>query len=133
MRYFSTSRRRFHHLWLIWGCIFFILVLAGCSDKRSSQPAAVELSDEETLILHGKSRARACIGCHGPNGVSRIPSNPSLAGLSQKYISEQLHAFRDGSRSNPIMSSMARNLNEKDIAALSHYFASLPAPSTGMD
>lgn len=133
MRYFTTSRSRFRHLWLTWGRTIFILVLAGCSDKHSSQSTAVELSDEETLILHGKNRARACIGCHGPNGVSRIPSNPSLAGLSQEYISEQLHAFRDGSRSNPIMSSMARNLNEKDIAALSHYFASLPVPSAGMD
>lgn len=108
-------------------CLVLTVALsAGCTDGEPEKNENVVLSDQEALIAQGRNKARICTGCHGPNGISRIPSNPSLAGLSQDYLVEQLHAFREGSRENPTMNSIARNLTDADIAALAAYFSSLP-------
>lgn len=100
--------------------------LMACSDGESGGSAQASLSPEEQRIAEGKRVARMCVGCHGPEGVSRVASYPSIAGLPQDYLEEQLHAFRSGERDNPMMSSVARNLSDEAIDSLSHYFASLP-------
>jgi cytochrome c553 len=109
---------------------FIAAFLVACSDNGSDTAATIPLTDKDALIAAGKSKSRVCTGCHGANGISRIPSYPSLAGLPREYLSEQLHAFRSGERKNPTMSSIALNLTDQDIAALSHYFTSLPSPSS---
>ena len=53
-------------------------------------------------------------------------SYPSLAGKPEDYLAEQLQAFRSGTRENPMMSSIAKNLSNDDVAALAHYYAGLP-------
>ena len=35
-----------------------------------------------------------CFQCHGPGGISRIPSRPSIAGQSADYVARQLFAFK---------------------------------------
>jgi cytochrome c553 len=74
----------------------------------------------------GKSKAAVCAGCHGPNGVSNNPVWPNLAGQKEGYLVAQLKAFREGSRSNPLMSPMAKPLSDADIDNLAAYFSSLP-------
>ncbi len=103
------------------------LLLVACGD--SGEPSAQEpLSESEQLLRDGQRQARMCLGCHGPRGVSRVASYPSLAGLSEDYLAEQLRAYRSQERSDPTMTSIARSLSDDDIAALSHYYASQPAP-----
>jgi cytochrome c553 len=75
----------------------------------------------------GKSSAVACAACHGGNGISLIPSYPNLAGQKEQYLDASLKAYRDGGRKHPIMTQMAANLSDDDIANLSAYFASLNA------
>ncbi|UZJ45833.1 cytochrome c [Marinimicrobium sp. C6131] len=99
--------------------------LMACSDSEPGG-AQASLSPEQQRIAEGKRVARMCVGCHGPEGISRVASYPSIAGLPQDYLEEQLHAFRSGERDNPMMSSVARNLSDEAIDSLSHYFASLP-------
>lgn len=101
-----------------------LLILVGCADQEPETP----ITDPEELMAHGSSRSRLCISCHGRQGISQIPANPSLAGLSREYLSEQLYAYRDGGLDNPIMTSIAANLSDNDIAALSLYYSSLPGP-----
>ncbi len=98
-----------------------ILLTASCSDGGET-PAQEALTPEQQLIETGRRQARSCMGRR-----SRVDSYPSLAGLSKEYLSEQLHAFRSGERENPMMSSIARNLDDQAIKALSAYFASVPA------
>jgi cytochrome c553 len=76
-------------------------------------------------IEAGKSSAVACAACHGNNGISLIPSYPNLAGQKEQYLDAALKAYRDGGRKNPIMTQMAANLSDEDIANLSAYFSSL--------
>lgn len=76
-------------------------------------------------IEAGKSSAVACAACHGGNGISLIPSYPNLAGQKEQYLASSLKAYRDGGRKHPVMTQMAANLSDDDIANLSAYFSSL--------
>jgi cytochrome c553 len=75
----------------------------------------------------GKARALTCMACHGAEGNSVSPMWPNLAGQGAPYILAQLKAFKDGSRSDPLMSSQAMMLSDEDMANLAVYFESLPA------
>ena len=73
----------------------------------------------------GKARAASCSGCHGVNGISANPLWPNLAGQKRAYLVKQLKAFRDGKRSDPMMTPMAKPLTDVDIENLAAYYASL--------
>lgn len=68
----------------------------------------------------------ACAGCHSPNGAGIPVQFPRLAGQHAEYVSNQLKAFRDGSRANaPMMKAIAAKLSDQDIAAVSDYIQGL--------
>ena len=67
-----------------------------------------------------------CTACHGPQGNSMSALWPNLAGQNAPYIQAQLQAFKDGSRSDPLMTPQAMLLSDEDIADLAVYFEGLP-------
>ncbi len=69
--------------------------------------------------------ANACIGCHGPSGVSASPLWPNLAGQKEGYLSKQLQDFKSGQRKDPLMSPISLSLSDQDISDLAKYFSSL--------
>ena len=73
----------------------------------------------------GKVKSGTCAGCHGPAGISKNPMWPNLAGQQQGYLVKQLKAFRDGSRTDPMMTPMAKPLSDEDIANLAAWYNSL--------
>ena len=82
----------------------------------------------ETLYRGGIARKAvpACAGCHSPNGAGIPAQYPRLGGQQADYTKAQLVAFRQGERNNsPQMSSIAANLSDKEIEALSDYIAGL--------
>ena len=72
----------------------------------------------------GQKKSAVCHACHGPKGVSIQPIYPNLGGQHQDYLSKSLHAFRDGSRPNAVMSGFAANLSDTDIEDLAAWYAS---------
>ncbi len=70
-----------------------------------------------------KDKAATCFACHGPNGNSQDPAYPILAGQSWRYIYIQLKDFKEGRRSDPLMSPMAANLTRDEMIALGNFFA----------
>ena len=68
-------------------------------------------------------QADTCAACHGPNGNSVIPLNPNLAGQTWRYIYLQLKDFKEGRRSDPQMTPMAKDLSRDDMIALGNWFA----------
>jgi cytochrome c553 len=66
-----------------------------------------------------------CAGCHGTNGISKNSMWPNLAGQKQAYLASSLQMYRDGRRMNAMMSAMAKNLTDADIANLAAYYSSL--------
>lgn len=74
----------------------------------------------------GKKLAdKTCQACHGINGVGIADMYPNLAGQKAAYLEAQLKAFRDGTRQNPIMAPMAKQLTDTEIANVAAYYASL--------
>lgn len=76
-------------------------------------------------IEKGKTKSQTCIGCHGVNGISAMPSYPNLAGQKEQYLKEQLEAYRDGTRKHMLMTGVSAMLSDEDIANLAAYYASL--------
>lgn len=71
----------------------------------------------------GKEKSAVCAACHGPDGNSLAPLWPKLAGQHEKYLLQQIQAFKVGTRSEPTMSPMAAPLSDQDMADLAAYFA----------
>lgn len=83
-------------------------------------------------IQAGQQRSQSCAGCHGAQGIAPSANFPSLAGQSVKYLTKQLHDFKQGNtgRSAAMMTAFAQQLSAEDINNLAAYYASLtPAPS----
>ncbi len=71
----------------------------------------------------GKTKAAACAGCHGADGVSKNLPGPSLAGQNAAYLVAALKAYGTGGRDNPMMSPAAKAMNAEDAGDLAAYFA----------
>ena len=67
-----------------------------------------------------------CVSCHGETGVSISPDFPHLAGQSGAAIYKQLYDYRTGSRSHPMMTDIAKALDEAVIADVAAYYAGQP-------
>ena len=67
-----------------------------------------------------------CASCHGENGVSVSAEFPHLAGQSGAAIYKQLHDYRTGSRTNQLMTDLAKALDEPVIADVAAYYAAQP-------
>lgn len=93
--------------------------------------AATSLASADGSVEAGLAKSLTCSACHGADGNSVNAEWPSLAGQHQLYTERQLRAYKDGSRSNVLMTGMALGLTEADIADLSAYYAAQePAPLT---
>jgi cytochrome c553 len=76
----------------------------------------------------GRTKATACMACHGANGVSVSDDIPNLAGQKAVYLKTQLGAFRAGTRKNPLMNAIAAQLGDADIDNVAAFFGSLTTP-----
>lgn len=71
----------------------------------------------------GRAKAQVCAACHGADGNSPTPEVPSLAGQTWRYLYVQLRDFKEGRRSNAIMSPMAQPLSREDMMAIANFYA----------
>lgn len=69
-------------------------------------------------------KARMCVPCHGPMGLSVQPDAPNLAGQPRGYLMAQLAAYRSGKRVNEQMNVMAKGLTDAEIAEIAEWFSS---------
>ena len=88
-------------------------------------------ADKNPDLTKGQALAGVCAGCHGVDGVSPIPTQPSLAGMSWQYIAKQLRHFKTGQRDNAIMKGFSANLSDADMKALGVYYASMKGRPIG--
>ena len=76
-------------------------------------------------IEAGKAKATVCAACHGVEGKATVPVYPHLAGQNAAYLLKQMKAFKEGSRTEPLMAPFMAMLNEADMENLAAYYASL--------
>ncbi|MFQ5617589.1 MAG: c-type cytochrome [Rhodospirillales bacterium] len=84
-------------------------------------PSAADAGDPAA----GKVKTRACVTCHGVDGMSRVPDAPNLAGQIEMYLAQQLRAYRAGKRAHQVMSIVAGTLSDADIDDLAAWYASV--------
>lgn len=76
----------------------------------------------------------ACGQCHGPAGEGVGAAFPALAGQPAAYLLAQLSAWKARTRHNDplgLMKGIADKLSDQDGAAVSAYYAALPASQAG--
>jgi cytochrome c553 len=83
----------------------------------AARPAKPDLAKAQTIVT------QVCAACHGADGNSPTPANPSLAALPAEYITAQLAHFKSGIRVNPVMLGMSSTLSADDMVAVGAYFA----------
>jgi cytochrome c553 len=93
-------------------------------------PNTHQLARGHQLAFQGDEQRRvpACNGCHGPDGVGVLHAAPYLAGQSADYLASALKTFQQGTRKNDageLMRSVAKQLNDDDVAAVSSYYANV--------
>jgi cytochrome c553 len=77
----------------------------------------------------GTTKAGACSGCHGADGVSNNLPGPTLAGQQDAYIIDALKAYNSGARVDPMMSAAAK-VGDDDAVDLAAHFTALKCEST---
>ncbi len=74
--------------------------------------------------------SRQCQVCHGLDGIATIPVAPNLAAEAAIYLQAQLKAFRSGERVNEMMSVVAKDLSDADIASVAAWYESIRIVAT---
>ncbi len=105
---------------------------AGTSGQNEQQ-----LKRGEQLYRLGDSEFHitACSACHGPTGSGNDAAGfPALSGQHAQYTLLQLHAFKEGKRSNDlnqIMHYVCKSMDKKDMEAVALYIEHLNMNSKG--
>lgn len=84
---------------------------------------AITFSSSVTMAADIEKLAKTCAACHGARGVSNSPQWPNLAEQKQAYLADQMRAFREGTRIDPLMSPIAKGLSDQDIELLASHYA----------
>jgi cytochrome c553 len=89
----------------------------------------------DTVAAGGDSTAgidatSTCVACHGQNGISLSPTWPTLAGQHEDYLVHAMNQYRDGTRTDPVMSPMAVALTEDDVLLLARFYSRLSGLET---
>ena len=87
------------------------------------------VGDNSAAVGRGATLALNCTMCHGAQGMS-ASNSPNLAGQYPEVVIKQLHDYRNGQRSSPVMEALAKMLSDQDIADLAAYYAYLPKART---
>jgi cytochrome c553 len=106
-----------------------ILILGFSAPGHAEDRAAADVSSREL-----KAKTDYCKTCHGLSGQGfrgAFPM-PRLAGQQPEYLKNQLQAFIERRRTNPVMFNVAHVLSPSMLTALSTYFRDLdPKPLGG--
>jgi len=108
----------------------FAMVLSAISASAYAQGNAAPGISAQAL----KAKTDYCKTCHGIEGQGFRGSfpMPRLAGQQPEYIANQLQAFIERRRTNPVMFNVAHVLDPAMVKALSGYFKELnPKPLGG--
>ena len=93
--------------------------------------AIIELIEKGDATRGQKvAKEQKCAKCHGKTGISDEDDTPSIAGQTASYNFKQMMDYKTGSRDEKTMTKRVRKLDERDIADMSAWYATLkPEPS----
>jgi cytochrome c553 len=134
----KRDRGRFHLTFCHGGltvAVGMAVVLACCPAIGLSPVFAASRAHERGAATHGvQAKLEYCKTCHGLSGEGYrgyFPM-PRLAGQQPKYVENQLRAFTERRRTNPVMFNVAHALSPSMVSALAAHFRDLnPRPLGG--
>lgn len=85
-----------------------------CAGMMMASPAYSENLEE---------MIKQCGMCHGADGNSMAPVNPSIAGMTQDYFKHTLDAYKNNGRQSDMMKMFAHTLNGEQINGLAKFYA----------
>lgn len=102
-------------------------------NARVSAPVDDDLLELGRLVAMGGAEnggsQMACIVCHGAEGQGDgSGAFPRLSGQPGWYMYKQLIDYASGDRPNDVMSPIALRLTEREMEAVSAYYAAINAP-----
>ncbi len=112
-----------------------ILDVAEYFDQMAVTPGQGGDEADEALLARGQQLAErgdwnayivSCQSCHGPGGNGVGSTFPGVASQHAGYISTQLMAWKNGTRSNDpqnLMGAIAKRMSDNDIQAVSAWYA----------
>ncbi len=104
----------------------FLLVAVFATSAVAAQEKAAAVAKID-LAKGEASFTAVCAACHGADGNSTTPVNPTLAQQHPDYLIKQLKDFKSGKRANAIMSGMVATLTEADMRNMAYWLASKKA------
>ena len=78
----------------------------------------------------GQKKSTTCAACHGNQGESHSPQWPNLAAQGERYLYQQLNAFKKGKnngRFDAVMTPLATPLTDQDMQDLAAFYKSQTA------
>ena len=87
-----------------------VLLLFSASSQSAGDAAA------------GQNKVLVCAGCHGSDGNSLVPNFPKIAGLGEKYITEQLRLVKSGERIIMEMTGILDQSSDQDLQDMAAYY-----------
>jgi cytochrome c553 len=100
----------------------FAIAASATAQAQDKGKAKADVSQAEL-----KAKTDYCKTCHGLSGQGFRGSYPMprLAGQQPEYLENQLQAFIDRRRNNPVMFNVAHVLSPPMLKALTEYFKDL--------
>ena len=75
-------------------------------------------------VMNGRILAQSCATCHGLEGQSEADDFPRLAGQHEQYLLKQLHNYREGIRTDPVMNAaLLQGISDQGLADLAAWYA----------
>jgi cytochrome c553 len=103
-----------------------MLNVAAYFSAQELRPADFDADPERVARGSAKAAETLCTMCHG-GGFRGQNEIPRVAGQQHDYIVKQLHAFKEGKRTNDAgnMASVSKTLSDEDIENLAQYLTTL--------
>jgi cytochrome c553 len=78
----------------------------------------------------GRAKAeQLCVPCHGAHGNPITTLTPILAGQTARYFYLELRDFKEGRRTDPVMTPVSASLEREDMLNIAEFFAAQPPVS----
>ena len=103
------------------------LLLATAAASSYGAEGEAKVKAKPDLAKGQATSTNVCAACHTNDGSRGSPANPIIQGQHPEYIVKQLEEFKDGKRTNPIMSGMAAPLSDADMKNVAAFYASKTA------
>ena len=103
------------------------LLLATAAASSYGAEGEAKAKAKPDLAKGQATSTNVCAACHTNDGSRGSPANPIIQGQHPEYIVKQLEEFKDGKRTNPIMSGMAAPLSDADMKNVAAFYASKAA------